>query len=347
MHRLSKSKLYERYNTERHLVDAIRDKLGALANAQLKQDLPIGKNKNKKGNEYAETKRKRTKPKSIAYLKAEIHLFLASVNIHPHKNEKYIPLANREESWLIRFDWDGSFRRPADEDYSEAYARARQIAGENTNRQNPSPQLQYMASDYQLELSPAWRFMKHFQNYAANRRRICRQLAAQNIPPRTVAQMNFFDFSEVMYNWSKANRVHPFESARSRNFKMFEAVYGDDFARVMTLLHYTPQYISQTREKMRRGSCDELLNFHHKTNVSHYKELNDGSKINEFSNMLLTFVQPHHRALHFGNGYDVNPELVFFGGYDPLYQIKRDPERERLYQQGKLRPAAKNAQYSR
>ena len=42
---LSKSKLPERLNAERHLVEAIRDKLDALANAQLKQDRPIGKKK--------------------------------------------------------------------------------------------------------------------------------------------------------------------------------------------------------------------------------------------------------------------------------------------------------------
>ncbi len=59
---LSKSKLPERLNAERHLVEAIRDKLDALANAQLKQDRPIGKKKQ-------DTPPKRTKPKSISHLK--------------------------------------------------------------------------------------------------------------------------------------------------------------------------------------------------------------------------------------------------------------------------------------
>lgn len=375
MHRLSKSKLYEHLVAERRLVAAIRDKLNALANAQLKQDRQLGKNKDKVGNEYTSAVRKRTKPKSISHLKNEIHLFLASVNIHPHFPEKEVPLASREESWLIRLDWDGQFRKPADTDYSEAYVQARQIAGEQRNQADgaavhfPS---QYLPQDYHLEHSPIWQFMRRFDSYAANRRHICEQLSVQNIPPTVVRSMNFFDFSEVLYNWSKSRQKRPFEPARSRNFKMFEACYGEDFARIMTMLRYKPEYIAEVREKMRRGSCDGIItadntpedlnnsrpknghdgcdgmfNFHHKINVSRFKELDEPQSINDFSNMLLTFVHPHHRVLHFGQGYDVPSDLVFFGGYDKLYQIKRNPERERQYLQSKTLTAAANAKRSR
>ncbi len=63
--------------------------------------------------------------------------------------------------------------------------------------------------------------------------------------------------------------------------------------------------------------------------------------------MLLTFVEPHHRVLHFGKGYDVRPGLVFFGGYDPLYQIRRSPERERTYLQTKMMSAPFHAKHTR
>ena len=370
MHRLSKSKLYEHLVAERRLVAAIRDKLNALANAQLKQDRQIGKNKDKVGNEYTSAGRKRTKPKSISHLKNEIHLFLAAVNIHPHFPEKEVPPATREESWLIRLDWDGQFRKPADNDYSEAYAQARQIAGEHRHQSDNAPApLLYRPQDYRLEHSPVWRFMRQFDSYAGNRRHICEQLSAQNIPPSVVSRMNFFDFSEVLYNWSKSRQQRPFEPARSRNFKMFEACYGEDFAKIMTMLRYKPEYIAEVREKMRRGSCDGtvtadstpedlskkighdggdgMFNFHHKTNVSRFKELDEPQRINDFSNMLLTFVHPHHRVLHFGQGYDVPSDLVFFGGYDKLYQIRRNPERERQYLQNKFLTAAANAKRSR
>ncbi len=373
MHRLSKSKLYEHLVAERRLVATIRDKLEALANAQLKQDRQIGKNKNKIGHEYTAAPQKRTKPRSVSHLKNEIHLFLASVNIHPHFAEKEIPLATREESWLIRLDWDGQFRKPADEDFSEAYAQARQIASEQYNQSDDAQAAHiFQPQNYHLEHSPTWRFMRQFDNYAANRRRICEQLSVQQIPPAVVKNMNFFDFSEVLYNWSKRNRQRPFEPTRSRNFKMFEACYGDDFAKVLSLLRYKPEYINEVREKMRHGTCegiilsdntpedinnprpksehiicDGMFNFHHKTNVCRFKELDEPHRINDFSNMLLTFVHPHHRVLHFGQGYDVSSELVFFGGYDKLYQIKRNPERERQYAQSKILTAARNAKHSR
>lgn len=333
MHRLSKSRRCEHYNVERRFVEALRDKLGALANAQLKDDRQIGKNKSKnKSSDKQDKRKKRTQPKSIGQLKTEVHLLLNSVDIHPHQSPDGVSLANREESWLIRLDWDGMFHRPADTDYSEAYARARQEAAENQELGNTDLSLgKYDIQDYQLNQSPAWQFMSKFENYAGCRRKICSQLAKQNIPPTVVPHMNFFDFSEVLYNWSKEHQTKPFESTRSKNLKMFDACYGEEFSRVMSMLHYSPEYISRTREKMRQGICDPLLNFHHQTNVSRFKELDDTSTINDFSNMLLTFVQPHHRVLHFGNGYDVPKGIIFFGGYDQLYQVRRDPERELQY----------------
>lgn len=338
---LSKSKLPERLNAERHLVEAIRDKLDALANAQLKQDRPIGKRKQ-------DTQPKRTKPKSITHLKNEIHLFLASVNIHPHRPEVEVEKANREESWLIRLDWDGKFHMPADTDYSEAYARSRQIISEQENQADgtESPLL-YKPEDYLLYQSPSWLFMRRFSNYQRCQPYIQEQLALQNIPPEIVGQMNFFDFAEVLYNWSKRRQTQPFESQRSQNFKMFDACYGKEFEQVMRMLNYKPEYIEEVRQKMQRGNCDAALNFHHKTNVSNFKELEKPYQINQFANTMLTFVQPHHRTFHFGNGYDADSNIVFFGGYDKLYQIQRDPERERQYLQSNQQLMIRHADRSR
>lgn len=353
MAKLSKTKLTDRYYRERRFVETLRDKLDALANSQLKEDRQYGGKKSKDIVDGKNSKRKkRTQPRSASRLKTEIHLLLNSVNIHPHANVEDLPLANREESWLIRLDWDGIFHRPADTDFSEAYARARQEIAEEENMikqyDRDAELSNYTARDYHLEDSPVWQFMRQFDNYAKSHGKICRQLAEMNIPPAVVSKMNFFDFSEVLYTWSKKYQIKPFESARSRNLKMFEKCYGEEFSHIMKMLHYSPAYIASVRDKMRNGICDPLLNFHHQTNVSRFKELKDRSQINSFSNMLLTFVQPHHRILHFANGYDAPKGLVFFGGYDPLYQIKRDHERERLYlEQHQTKPKARNAGNSR
>ena len=47
--------------------------------------------------------------------------------------------------------------------------------------------------------------------------------------------------------------------------------------------------------------------------------------------MVLTFYMPYHRSFHYPNNMDVNKDIVFFGGYGPLLQIKHNIERERQY----------------
>ena len=98
---------------------------------------------------------------------------------------------------------------------------------------------------------------------------------------------------------------------------------------------------------MRKGICDPLLNFHHKNNIFRCKEMPDFHKANNFSNTMLTFVHPHHRLLHFRNGYDFKNDLAFFGGFDPIFQIKRDPEREREYLNNPNKFIKKHAEHSK
>ena len=98
---------------------------------------------------------------------------------------------------------------------------------------------------------------------------------------------------------------------------------------------------------MRNGCGDPILNFHHYHNIFRCQEMDDPSKVNAFSNTVLTFVHPHHRTFHFGNGYDIPDDVVFFGGYDPIYQIKRNPERERQYLTNPTLFMAKNAKHNR
>lgn len=329
MHKLSKAKLDYRFAEERNFVEELCNRLDLLAGHIIDEDRQSGKSKNKCANEYT---KKHVKVRRVENLKDEIRLSLESVYISPHRVNKQLALATREESWLIRLDWDGNYKKPYDDDYSPTYAKYRQLNREYRHLNTEDEVVQgYDASDYRLDRSPAWRFMRKFPNYAANKKRICMQLAARNIPPSAVAKMNFFDFSDILYSWAREHQIKPFESARSRNFKMFEACYGDEFEKIMKLLHYKPEYIATLRDKMQHGSCDALFSFHHKTNVARFRELDEPEKINDFSNMLLAPTYPHHRVLHFENGYDVKEDIVFMGGFDPLFQIKRDPEREREY----------------
>ena len=162
-----------------------------------------------------------------------------------------------------------------------------------------------------------------------------------------IPKMNFFDFSEILYYLQRDRKGPPFECSRSKNLKMFEACYGFEFEQSMRKRHYKPEYIKTVRQNMRKGICDPLLNFHHKNNIFRCKEMPDFHMANDFSNTMLTFVHPHHRLLHFRNGYDIKDDLAFFGGFDPLFQIKRDPEREREYLNNPKKFIKTNAEYSK
>ena len=343
---MSKAKLEHRRNMEKMLVATLHDKIDALASAQLKEDKEDKKSDYKIVNEYTKhNKKKKTSKHSIEQLRKEIHLLLVACELYPHKTNPTAPETTREEKWMIHLDWEGLFRKPDDTDFSAAYARHRHLACESIYMQSDDPVTMPTCSpdEYDLEKSPAWQKMRKFENFASCRGKICNQMATLGVPPEIVPTMNFFDFSEVLYLWQKERKTKSFECSRSKNLKMFEACYGDDFEKILTMLRYKPQYINKVREDMRKGLCDPLLNFHHKTNVYRIRECKEPHEANLFANTMLTFVHPHHRCLHFGNGYDLHDDLAFFGGFDPLFQIKRDPEREREYLNNPKKFMKKNA----
>ncbi len=351
MSNLSKAKIDHRRNMEKSLVAALHDKIDALANAQLKEDKEDKKSDYKIVKEYTKIhKKKKTSKRSIEQLKKEIHLILIACDLYPHKKNTTAQETTREEKWMIHLDWDGIFRKPDDTDFSVAYARNRQLACENMYMQNddaPVIMPTYAPNEYDLEQSPAWQMMSKFETFASCHGKICNQMASMAIPPEIVPTMNFFDFSEVLYLWQKERKTKAFECSRSKNLKMFEACYGEKFEKILTMLRYKPQFIQKVREDMRRGLCDPLFNFHHKDNIYRIRECKEPHEANLFPNTVLTFVHPHHRCLHLGNGYDLHDDLAFFGGFDPLFQVKRDPEREREYLISPKKFIKKNAEISR
>ena len=277
MENLSKAKLEKRCAFERLLVGTLRDKLDALANAQLKEDDFGGKNKNRGHSEHHHSSHKKTSKHSSEQLKKEINLLLTACGLKPHVNSPNTPELTREEKWMIHLDWDGQFRRPDDTDFSERYASARQTSGEQQNMTDGNVQQSLSFNDYDLDSSPAWIKMSQFQSFASCKKKIQHQLAKMNIAPEVVPTMNFFDFSEVMYLWQKENQKQAFECSRSKNLKMFVACYGYEFEKIMTALRYKPEYIKNVKDNMHKGIGDPLLNFHHYLNVFRCKEMEDPS----------------------------------------------------------------------
>jgi len=332
---MKKSILDKRLLTERRVVAAIRDKMDALAHAQFLKKRKSPNQDQKKGcdNGLSKTELRKLRKSKANYLKSEIDLLLRSLGLTPHQHDSSIPKATAEESLMIRFDFDGIMHRPRTGDFSESYLRHKQLNVENFIYEDDALVSFFSATDYQLSDSPAWNKMKKFANFRQLRKRICRQLAESNIPPSIVSEMNYYDFVDIIIDISKKSGSRPFESSRSKHLKMFAACYGQEFTEIMTALRVKPQVTRSILSNMRKGICGELLDLHHKTNVTNFHELENPYTINDFSNMLLTFIHPHHRSLHFGNGYDINQDIIFFGGYDPAFQIVRDPQREMTYLQ--------------
>ncbi len=332
---MKKSALDQLLLTERKIVAAIRDKMDALAHAQFlkKRKRPNQDEKRSRYDELSKTEKRKLRKTKADHLRAEIDLLLRSLGLVPHQHHISIPKAAPDESLMIRFDFDGIMHRPRTTDFSESYLRYRQLNVENMIFEDDAITTPFSFVDYNLTDSPAWNKMKNFTNFRQLRKRICKQLAENNIPPSIVSDMNYYDFVDVIIDIAKKSNARPFESTRSKHLKMFAACYGQQFTEIMKALRVKPQITNDILANMRKGCCSELLDLHHKVNVTNCHEMDNFYEVNGFPNVLVTFIHPHHRSLHFGKGYDIDKNIIFFGGYHPAFQIRRDPQRELEYLQ--------------
>lgn len=329
---MSKAQNDRRYKVEKKLVAAIRDKMDALAHAQFLKDRD-GKSKNPshKYSHLSSADRARIRRSKIQYLRNEIHLILCANGFTPHVRDSRIPKATVAENLAIRFDFDGIIHRPESGQLSDPYRSAKQAYLETIQQEGAVSEPEYPFKSYCLSTSPVWQGLSRFANFRRLNSKIIAQLQKKRIPPSAVQTMNYYDFVDAISESCKESRARPFEGARSKNLKMFASCYGDEFFRIMTSLRYEASAVHKMLRQMRNGTTPEIIDLHHKTNVTNFRELEKPEEINLFPNMLLTFIHPHHRSLHFDKGYDIDKNLVFFGGYDPLFQIRRDPEKERQY----------------
>ncbi len=330
---MSKAQNDKRLSTERILVAAIRNKMDALTNAQFFKNRSNSAKSRGRG-EYrklSSAEKRLVRRIKTQQLKTEIHLLLQANGFKPHIRDPQIPRATTEESLAIRFDFDGILHRPDVSSLSAPYVNARQTYQEAlNNNESPLPP-EYAPEDYRLNTSPVWQKLKLFDNFRQTRKKIVYSLMQNRIPPEAVRTMNYYDFIDALTDACKKTDTRPFEGSRSQNLKMFAHCYGEEFTQIMLSLRYKPDAVRQMLQQMRKGKTPNILDLHHKTNVTNFRELECPEQINSFPNMLLTFIHPHHRSLHFDKGYDIDKGIVFFGGYDPAYQIRRNPHRERQY----------------
>ena len=305
------------------------------------------KSKNKGGDNKNNNsaKIKKTSLKSQKNIKAELEILLAFYGIgSPHISPKNQTPLSREQISIMDIDFEGLYYTPDKDDLSSTYRLSKENA---VKYDQPSF---YKPNDYDLNQIPSWIEMKKFNSFRLMHYQICRQLATINYPINQLNQLTFVDMLDIINTHNREYPDHRMPNQRARFLKMFSTCYGDEFTQKMTLLGKQKEakdflaYIHYLNHPNKKCPIDlkyvsELFNVHHGKNRQHANELDDYSKVNDFSNLALCFSFPHHKILHSPSEIDLNRNIVFFGGFLREFQIIRNPEKERLYLQGQLKPS--------
>ncbi len=344
---MSRASSNKQYLSEKRFVASISDKMEAFSHALFvkRASTLIDGRPPKKYQGVSKAEIRKLRRHKAEDVKKEIDSLLRSVGLTPHIHNPEIPLASREQRLAVHFDFYGSSPRNKETfELSESYLAAKQ---KNLNklaqREGIAVFRLYEIEEYRLNDSPVWQELRKFPNFKKMGSKIVNQLQKNNIPPEIVPTMNYYDFVDAMLMHAKETKQKPFEGSRSKNLKMFAACYGEEFSKIMVSLHYKQKHVTQMLDQMRTGKCPNIFDLHHKHNITFMNELDKPEEINKFPNMLLTFIHPHHRSLHFQRSYEVDKDVIFFGGYHAAYQIRRDIQRENTYlkKTGQLKTDAK------
>ncbi len=310
-----------------------------------KQDCVKSKNKggDRKYQDEKKNKLRRISKKNIENVKTEIKLLLAFYGIGtPHITMKNQPKLSREQIAIMDIDFDGLYHTPEKTSLSSSYATAKQ------NATCYELTLLYKSSDYDLNQIPIWQEMKKFNSFRAMYRPICAQLAKINYNPDCLNQLNFYDVLDTIAQHNRENPKQRMPSQRNIFLKTFAACYGEEFLHKMaqmgkkdeasgllTYIHCLDK--SNIKCPKEAHEAARLFNIHHVKNRKNAEEMEDYSLVNNSANLTLCYAFPHHKVLHAPVEIDLNPNIVFFGSFLQEFQIIRNQEKERLYQQGMIK----------
>jgi hypothetical protein len=353
-----------KYKGKRKFVDVVHEeqcvtamfahKLEALFNASAHNTKNNGnKCKDRCGDKKnTQTKHKRTSKHSSSALKEELRLMIAFYGIGtPHITPAEQPKLSRECASMVDIDFEGFYFTPSVDDLSQEYAAYK------TNALQYDIISPFSPHDYDLNQIPVWEDMKKFQSFRSMHRTITVALSKIAYNPGQLNKLQYADMLDIIAQHNKQNPQNRMPCQRTRFLKMFAAVYGEEFVTKMSILGKGKDatdflsyihYMDKPSKKMPidARTAANKFNVHHGKNRKHANELPDYSQVNDFSNECLCWVFPHHKLLHYPCEIDINPNIVFLGGFLPDFQIIRNPAKERLYQQGLLRITHKNQQKS-
>ena len=309
---------------------------------QAKKDLK--KSKSRGGESKTQDKENRQKKaikKDIENIKTELRFWIAYYGIGtPHISLKNQPKKSKDEILIMDIDFDGLYFTPDKDDLSPSL----RIAKENALNYEQTPL--YKTQDYDLNKVPIWREMKKFNSFRPMYYPIAVQLAKINFPPEDLVNLKLLDLLDCISLHNKQNPKHRMPSQRNVFLKTFSACYGEEFLEKMTLLGKKEEaqglltyiyYLDKPNQKCPKDAKEyaKLFNIHHTKNRKNAEEMEDYSLVNNLPNLTLCLEQ-YHKILHNPIEIDLNPNIVFLGSFVREFQIMRNPEKERLYLQGKI-----------
>ena len=285
---------------------------------------------------------KKTSKRNVEGLKRELKLMLSFYGIGtPHITPPDQPPLSKEQISMIDIDFDGLYFTPAPDDLSATYRAFKES--------NQNFEITHFNKPYEYDLNevPCWADMKKFNSFRVMSRPICSQLAQINYPLDKLNQLTYVDMLDMIASHNKAYPEHHMPNQRTRFLKMFAACYYEEFLEKMSLLgeeKESKDLLTYVYYLDRSEKCPQDLRYimslytvHHGKNRKNANELEDYSKVNDFSNLFLCKDMPHHKILHTPYEIDINRNIVFFGSFLQEFQIIRNPEKERQYLQGNIK----------
>lgn len=339
----TKKKLRELRKEEESITALFANKLHAIFRSTYRNAKTVSaKSKNRSGDKKSSTaaKVRKISQKNLDGIKKELRLLIAFYGIGtPHRELVEQPKLSQEQIAIMDIDFDGLYFTPASETLSPKYTALKSLFSAEPEHYRYSP------SDYELNNVPIWSEMKKFNSFRSMYRPICHQLAKLEYPPQELHLLNISDMVDLIACHNRENPNRRMQSQRTRFLKMFAACYGEKFIEKMALMGKEQialdfmtyiDYIDKPKQKCppEVRYAGELFNVHHVKNRKYAEELHDYSQVNDFSNLALCFVFPHHKILHTPCEIDLNPNIIFFGSFLSEFQITRNPGKERMYLRG-------------
>lgn len=266
-----------------------------------------------------------------------------------------------EEKFLIKTDFHGLSHYPSDLSLTNFFIKKRDKKRNDTNDKLLPV---FDEQLYNLDKVPSWRFIKQFKSFQKRAPYFIKAMQYLNIAPHEMKRLNAYDMIYMLKLYQGKNETAPIENAKSKFIKKFIANYEPEFREYMhankQVIEYAlhlkgiqinadgennnksyQNFVNQIVAQMKlKGSVPPLFNIHHKRPI---KDINNQQNLplaNSIENLCLIIENPYHTMLHMfdTNSYgktifnhqvkrvELEPNVIFFGGFEKRFQITRKKE---------------------